>query len=329
MPDTRRSGFTLIELLVVIAILAILAAMVLPAIGTAREAARKSRCEANLHHLGLALLSYHDSFTTLPAGSVNAKSPATANIPGYHHNWIVGLLPYLGEPQLAAKIDPELNITDPQQLPARQVNIPGLQCSSDPAPYMSTSQSGKLGLSSYAGVHHDRSGPITESNAGLLLLNRRFALDEIHDGAAFVLLVGEARRDVNLPGWASGTEATLRDVGTPLNANPGTQGSYSASAVSKSDDMSGGPQMPLNSQSPNWLADSGYEEMPMAEDSPPRPPAPAVPQSEMADSAGFGSFHPGVCLFLYADGRVKALSEKIDPIVLRRLANRDDGVAVP
>jgi prepilin-type N-terminal cleavage/methylation domain-containing protein/prepilin-type processing-associated H-X9-DG protein len=56
----RAGGFTLIELLVVIAIIAILVAMLLPALGRAKEAGRKTRCASNLHNMGLAMLMYAD-----------------------------------------------------------------------------------------------------------------------------------------------------------------------------------------------------------------------------------------------------------------------------
>src|SRR3954471_13300921 len=91
-PGRRRTGFTLVELLVVIAIIGILVALLLPAIQSAREAARRTKCVNNLKNLGLACLNYESSRKTYPPSSTIATDISTNGL-----SWEVIVLPYIEE----------------------------------------------------------------------------------------------------------------------------------------------------------------------------------------------------------------------------------------
>jgi prepilin-type N-terminal cleavage/methylation domain-containing protein/prepilin-type processing-associated H-X9-DG protein len=99
---SRRRGFTLIELLVVIAIIAVLISLLLPAVQSAREAARRAQCTNNLKQIGLALHNYHAAQDSLPP---TGSSQVTNNNVRAAFSMKVRILPYMEQQSLFSSVN--------------------------------------------------------------------------------------------------------------------------------------------------------------------------------------------------------------------------------
>ena len=126
-----RAGFTLIELLVVISIIGVLASLLLPAVQSSREAARRSQCLNNLKQLGLAISNYESLHATLPPGRVRSRVDGL----GLVFSAFAQILPQLDQKPVYDSINFNLNadrgIGGPENDTARRTRFAAFLCPSD------------------------------------------------------------------------------------------------------------------------------------------------------------------------------------------------------
>lgn len=123
----KRSAFTLIELLVVIAIIAVLIALLLPAVQRVREAANRTACVNNLKQMGLALQQYHDNHGAFPAGfTVLSDNLETGKYGGF-----VLLLSFLEQDNWLQRWDPTHYWYDPPNADIVSTEIKVFYCPSN------------------------------------------------------------------------------------------------------------------------------------------------------------------------------------------------------
>ena len=122
----KKRAFTLIELLVTISIIGILVALLLPAIQSAREAARRMSCSNNLKQLGLAMHNYESAHRILPPSRIANTNPV------FQQSWMMMILPEIEQSPNFAIYNKNVNWFDQQNVPATSQQISVFRCPSAP-----------------------------------------------------------------------------------------------------------------------------------------------------------------------------------------------------
>jgi prepilin-type N-terminal cleavage/methylation domain-containing protein len=129
----QRRALTLVELLVVLAIIGLLAALLLPAVQQAREAANRMACKNNLKNLGLAAHEYHDVRRALPPARILGPLAEFQVQAAVEHGWVVFLLPYLEQQPLYDRYSWNADFRDPQNAVVAGTRLSVMICPSAPS----------------------------------------------------------------------------------------------------------------------------------------------------------------------------------------------------
>jgi prepilin-type N-terminal cleavage/methylation domain-containing protein/prepilin-type processing-associated H-X9-DG protein len=285
-----RHAFTLIELLVVIAIVAVLIGLLLPAVQKVREAAARLQCQNNLKQIGLALHGYEQDAGSFPPGYRDLA--ATPSRPGW--GWTVFLLPYLEQAPLYEALDAAHanfgNGANPAPATSlTQTSIPILHCPSDPGPLTNPFYDNH-GKSNYRGVGGGGDLSFMPLTTDL--------------GGLFFY-----NSRVRLADVTDGLSNTLAVGETSLDERRNWWGGIWAGCARV------GPYASYVG-SVTWV--SGVYWSVGLGDVRLNGPGPWA----------FGSPHPGGVNFVFCDGSVRFIRDSADPVLVERLATRNDGQAV-
>jgi prepilin-type N-terminal cleavage/methylation domain-containing protein len=287
----RPRGFTLVELLVVIAIIGVLVALLLPAVQSAREAARRMKCSNQLKQFGIAIHNYGDVWKALPYGHMfqgGFDGNPTDGQGGSGFGWGSAILPFIEQNALYERFNFSRMITEntPQvpNLTLAQTHIPSFTCPSDIKPKNWTDGAvTNSATSSYKACGTSYDGWVTgnvgqggnrERYNGVFDRDNRPALrfPEITDGTSNQFLIAEAK-------WQM--DAGKRNRGRIFGATDQATGAVGASNA-----------LMINGQwQINWTA--------------------ILPEENPQPHRTASSNHPGGAMFCLADASVRFVSENI------------------
>ena len=331
----KSSGFTLVELLVVIAIIGVLVSLLLPAVQSAREAARRMQCSNNLKQIGLAVAVYESANKQYPPGALMYEGSM----------WSAYLLPFIEQEAAKAQMvlgenslgnwqwasptpyaslprdDSFRNIIIVQTVfetfrcPSMGLPQHQLDKSADGWYVMERVPASYLGCASGIAVSQSPSEKWLRRADGVLYGVHKDGSDpsvrmgDISDGMSNTMLVGEAVHDAERQEVKGGTSE-------PQNGNRKDHWYIG------SDDVDTSPAMDLS----EGLGSTG---VPINFQKVLQPFAPSdrlPPTIDMQKvQLSFGSTHQGGCQAVLCDGSVRFINESIDPVTWSNFGNREDG----
>ena len=310
-----RAGFTLVELLVVIAIIATLIGLLLPAVKSAREAARRTACNNNLRQIGLGCLVYSSANRdNLPPG-YDGKAPS-GNFQKL--GLFTTILPFIEEKSTYDAM--QFNYTSsPITDPVRDQVISSFICPSYPFPKVSTGRTNGYengALVTYAGCGGAGTGNTcnvngTYPNSGAFLVSgppcdgterifkgRRRSIRQVSDGTSKSFLAGEyVHRDFTV------SRGVWQDP--PGNMRPWYLAAFQSSEGAL----------------PDIYHIKEFEFTPNTKTS----------RSAVGsfNSLPMGSHHVGMTYFAYIDGSIRGVQDSIDQTVYQNIATVKGGELVP
>ncbi|OYW22096.1 MAG: hypothetical protein B7Z55_05050 [Planctomycetales bacterium 12-60-4] len=298
-----RAGFTLIELLVVIAIIAVLIALLLPAVQQSREAARRTECKNHMKQLGLALHGFHDTFNVFPASGwtqAGAGNPA-----GKYVGWRPLILPFIEQANLQKLYDFNENWWEGTNPTAAGVTVKTFQCPSTPNRREVTSAIAKPPRPAItfpvpiAGTDYEAIQGVQPSSVNSTLYNSSNRFSVMHRNSA------NKFRDIT--DGSTNTIMVVECAGRPTVYRMNDQGICWADSEGPFSFDGSNAAGTVEGCTPAAGCNSAM--------------------NRKNDNEPY-SFHSGMANFLFADGRVQSISESVDFHVFAALCTRGAGEIV-
>ena len=338
MPRATKTGFSLIELMVVVTILGLMMALLLPALQSAREAARRIQCTSNLKQLGLGLQQYETNYGVYPPSMVlSGKGNTTTWVGGWSVNGRI--LSFMEQNTLFNAINLSTNQTAAVNLTVTGLSIGVFVCPSEVNPQSYDASYGSSAVSTIGWCMGDwyvwgGFGALPNRTAFGPNLSRRAA--DFRDGLSLTLMASEVRSHqyertncgllsaMNTPGSILPPEVSPTIV-TPLLGSDGSPCTLSAAGHVSWADGSVDQSGMTTAWSPNTkvvvsLQDGVKLQPPSSED------LDLVGTPESSGGPTFAavtsrSYHPGGVNVLFGDGSVRFIKQTINGNTWRALGS--------